>query len=248
MDFSAWIVSGLMVVAGATWLIVYNADVVLGLAMRVLGRVRASRRSLKMAMAYPLRVPLPHRHHAGDVHARRVHDRRRRDDVARVPARPSTTSSASAAASTSARRSRPASPLADPGTPDPRAPAACRELDFTVVAGESVVPAKARQAGDEAFARLPRARLRPAVPQHHDRTGSRRDRHGLRLAARGVGRDGRDARPRRRRRVHRPAARQLELRRRRRDFRLHGLLRRGPDVRARSRRRARPADRAPRGR
>ena len=30
MDFSAWVVSGLMLVAGATWLIVYNADVLLG--------------------------------------------------------------------------------------------------------------------------------------------------------------------------------------------------------------------------
>ncbi len=56
MDFSAWIVSGLMLVAGATWLIVYNADVLLGLTMRVAGRVRALAPVLKMAMAYPLRA------------------------------------------------------------------------------------------------------------------------------------------------------------------------------------------------
>lgn len=56
MDFSAWVVSGLMVVAGATWLIVYNADALLGLAMRVLGRIRSLAPVLKMAMAYPLRA------------------------------------------------------------------------------------------------------------------------------------------------------------------------------------------------
>ena len=56
MDFSAWVVSGLMLVAGATWLIVYNADVLLGATMRVAGRVRALAPVLKMAMAYPLRV------------------------------------------------------------------------------------------------------------------------------------------------------------------------------------------------
>lgn len=56
MDFSAWIVSGLMVVAGATWLIVYNADILLGVAMRIFGRFRAIAPVLKMAMAYPLRV------------------------------------------------------------------------------------------------------------------------------------------------------------------------------------------------
>ncbi|HEX6023459.1 MAG TPA: FtsX-like permease family protein [Solirubrobacter sp.] len=56
MDFSAWIVSGLMLVAGSTWLIVYNADVLLGAAMRVAGRIRALAPVLRMAMAYPLRV------------------------------------------------------------------------------------------------------------------------------------------------------------------------------------------------
>ena len=56
MDFSAWVVSGLMLVAGSTWLIVYNADILLGAAMRVFGRIRALAPVLKMAMAYPLRV------------------------------------------------------------------------------------------------------------------------------------------------------------------------------------------------
>ena len=56
MDFSAWVVSGLMLVAGSTWLIVYNADILLGATMRVFGRIRALAPVLKMAMAYPLRV------------------------------------------------------------------------------------------------------------------------------------------------------------------------------------------------
>ena len=56
MDFSAWVVSGLMLVAGSTWLIVYNADLLLGATMRVAGRIRALAPVLKMAMAYPLRV------------------------------------------------------------------------------------------------------------------------------------------------------------------------------------------------
>ncbi len=56
MNFSAWVVSGLMLVAGATWLIVYNADILLGATMRVAGRARSLAPMLKMAMAYPLRV------------------------------------------------------------------------------------------------------------------------------------------------------------------------------------------------
>ena len=56
MDFSAWVVSGLMLVAGSTWLIVYNADVLLGATMRVARRIRPLAAVLKLAMAYPLRV------------------------------------------------------------------------------------------------------------------------------------------------------------------------------------------------
>jgi len=55
MDFSTWIVAGLMVVVGAVWVIVYNADVLLGAVMAVLGRVRALAPVLRMSMAYPLR-------------------------------------------------------------------------------------------------------------------------------------------------------------------------------------------------
>jgi putative ABC transport system permease protein len=55
MNFSTWIVAGLMIVIGAVWVIVYNADLLLGGVMAVLGRVKALAPLLRMAMAYPLR-------------------------------------------------------------------------------------------------------------------------------------------------------------------------------------------------
>jgi putative ABC transport system permease protein len=54
MDFSTWITAGLLVVVGAVWTIMYNADLLLGLASRSLGRIRALTPVLRMAMAYPL--------------------------------------------------------------------------------------------------------------------------------------------------------------------------------------------------
>ena len=45
MDFSIWIVGGLIIVVAATWLVTYNADVLLGLAAAtgVAVRVAAAR-------------------------------------------------------------------------------------------------------------------------------------------------------------------------------------------------------------
>ena len=54
-DMSIWIVGGLAIVIGATWAVMYNADVLLGAGMRLFGRVRSLAPVLKMAMAYPLR-------------------------------------------------------------------------------------------------------------------------------------------------------------------------------------------------
>ncbi len=54
MDFSTWIAAGLMVVVGVVWVIVFNADLLLGAAAAVLGRIRALAPILRMAMAYPL--------------------------------------------------------------------------------------------------------------------------------------------------------------------------------------------------
>jgi putative ABC transport system permease protein len=56
MDFSTWIVSGLLVVVGTVWVIVFNADLLLGLVMRVFGRIRSLAPVLRMSMAYPLRA------------------------------------------------------------------------------------------------------------------------------------------------------------------------------------------------
>jgi putative ABC transport system permease protein len=54
MDFSTWIVAGLLIVVGTVWVIVFNADLLLGLVMRVFGRIRSLAPVLRMSMAYPL--------------------------------------------------------------------------------------------------------------------------------------------------------------------------------------------------
>jgi putative ABC transport system permease protein len=54
MDFSTWIVAGLMVVVGVVWTIMYNAEALLAGTARVLGRSRRLAPILRMAMAYPL--------------------------------------------------------------------------------------------------------------------------------------------------------------------------------------------------
>ena len=56
MDFSTWIVSGLLIVVGTVWVIVFNADLLLGAVMRVFGRIRSLAPVLRMSMAYPLRA------------------------------------------------------------------------------------------------------------------------------------------------------------------------------------------------
>jgi putative ABC transport system permease protein len=54
-DFSIWIASGLVIVVAATWLITYNADVLLGLAASLTAPFRSLRPVAKMAVAYPLK-------------------------------------------------------------------------------------------------------------------------------------------------------------------------------------------------
>jgi putative ABC transport system permease protein len=56
--FSVWVVAGIVVVLGATWTIMHNADVALDLVARTLGRVRALAPVVRMAVAYPLRSRL----------------------------------------------------------------------------------------------------------------------------------------------------------------------------------------------
>jgi putative ABC transport system permease protein len=55
LDFSIFILSGLMIVVGATWALVYNADVLLSALVRSLGRIGPIAPVLRMSIAYPLR-------------------------------------------------------------------------------------------------------------------------------------------------------------------------------------------------
>jgi putative ABC transport system permease protein len=54
MDFSTWIVAGLMVVVGAVWTIMYNASLLMSWTARLLAPSRRLAPVLRMAMAYPL--------------------------------------------------------------------------------------------------------------------------------------------------------------------------------------------------
>ena len=54
MDFSTWIVAGLMVIVGAVLVLVFNADLLLAVVMRVFGRIPALTPVLRMSIAYPL--------------------------------------------------------------------------------------------------------------------------------------------------------------------------------------------------
>ena len=168
-----------------------------------------------MSMAYPLREPLPHGRHARDVHARRVHDRRRARPPRARSSAPSTTSTTSAAASTSAPTTRPASPLADMprrARAAPRRPAG----DFRVVASESVAagqgPPGRRPRAD---ASLPRARRSTRLPRAHDLRARRHRATGYGSAAPCGAPSRTHPGPRRRRLADRPAQAELQLRRRR---------------------------------
>jgi putative ABC transport system permease protein len=54
MDFSTWIIAGLMIIVGAVLVMVHNAAALLGLVMTVFGRIRGLTPVLRMSMAYPL--------------------------------------------------------------------------------------------------------------------------------------------------------------------------------------------------
>ena len=56
MDFTTWIVAGLMTVIGAIWVIVYNADVILRGVSLVLSRFGSAAPVARMAITYPLRA------------------------------------------------------------------------------------------------------------------------------------------------------------------------------------------------
>ncbi|MGZ4307926.1 MAG: ABC transporter permease [Gaiellaceae bacterium] len=55
VNFSIFILGGLAIVVGATWAIVYNADLLLGAVGATAGRVKSLAPVIRMSMAYPLR-------------------------------------------------------------------------------------------------------------------------------------------------------------------------------------------------
>ena len=55
VNFSIFVLGGLMIVIGATWTIMYNADVLLGALGATLGRVKRIAPVVRMSIAYPLR-------------------------------------------------------------------------------------------------------------------------------------------------------------------------------------------------
>lgn len=55
VNFSIFVLGGLMIVVGATWAIMYNADLLLGALNATLGRMKSIAPVLRMAIAYPLR-------------------------------------------------------------------------------------------------------------------------------------------------------------------------------------------------
>src|SRR6266536_5353844 len=55
VNFSIFILGGLMIVVGASWTLMYNADVLLGTLGSGAGRIRGLAPVLRMSIAYPLR-------------------------------------------------------------------------------------------------------------------------------------------------------------------------------------------------
>jgi len=55
VNFSIFILGGLMIVVGATWTIMYNADVLLGAVAGSIGRIPRLAPVVRMSLAYPLR-------------------------------------------------------------------------------------------------------------------------------------------------------------------------------------------------
>jgi putative ABC transport system permease protein len=53
-DFNLFIASGLFLVTGTTWVVMYNSDVLLSFVMRVLGHLRGLAPVIRTAIAYPL--------------------------------------------------------------------------------------------------------------------------------------------------------------------------------------------------
>jgi putative ABC transport system permease protein len=53
-DINIWVVGGLITVIGVTWIVMYNSDLLIGVTLGTLGRVRGLAPTLKTALTYPL--------------------------------------------------------------------------------------------------------------------------------------------------------------------------------------------------
>jgi len=145
VNFSIFLLGGLMIVLGASWTIVYNADVVLGGLAAATARFRGLAPVLRMAIAYPLRA----RFRTGVTLAMFTL-------VVFTLVVGSTTSGAFTNAFNDMSvfgggfdiraTSSPAQPIANMSAAIARTPRLKRS-DFTTVSSESSLPVKARQLG-----------------------------------------------------------------------------------------------------
>ena len=239
MNFSVWIVSGILIVLGASWVIVYNADLLLGIVTATAGPDPLADAGAAPVGRLPVAEPLPHRRDARDVHARRLHARRRRHDHGLVHAfvrrhrdvrrglrRPRGFGSSEPDRRSRGRdrgRARPARvrlPRRRGAVVSPRGGTAARPLRV-------------------ALRELPGAGRRRRVRDAHD-VHARGARSRLRRPVAGAGRR---ARARDRGRARRSAARQLGCRPDPAGLPAEGLLPRGRSLRPGSDRGPRPADR-----
>ena len=180
---------GLLIVVGAIWVDHVQRRRPARRSLRASsGASGALAPVLKISMAYPLREPLPHRRDAGDVHARRLHARRRATTTGLVRRTRSTTSTRFGGGFDVRATTSPAS--ADRGHAR-RARAGARASTRRTSASSRASPTlpiegapgrHAAQPGDLSRARRSTPRSSSTRP-----TGSPRWR-GLRLARRGLGR------------------------------------------------------------
>ncbi len=199
MDFSTWIVAGLMVVIGAVWVIVYNADLLLGAAMAVLGQDQGACSGPAHVDGVPAPEPLPDRHHPRHVHARRLHARHRSDVDRLVPG--------GVRQRGRLRRRLPDTSRDGSGRGDRRHALGARPASRSTVGRLSRRGEPVRARGRRASARdrpsareLLRARPRHLLPAAHD-VRPRRDGEGLLEPPRRVDGARQDTRPGRRRRA-----------------------------------------------
>ena len=149
MDFSVWVFVGLLLVVGVTWVVIYNASALLGVAVWAFGRIRALAPVLKTSVAQSLR----NRFRTGTTIALFTL-------VVFVLVTGVSTSNAFIAAMNDnaafgggfqvQATTSPASPVTDMASALRQAPG-IRPSDITAFAGQSVLPLKVRQGDSGTF-------------------------------------------------------------------------------------------------